>query len=192
MQNFKRLENNDIDIISSGQIAKLLNVTPEQFRKDLSYFGEFGKRGVGYETKTLIHELEKILGLSNSWKVAILGAGKLGCSLLNYQGFSELNINVVAAFDSDKEKIGKNVNGVVIHDVSRLKKIVKNHEIRICILSVPLKAAQEVANLAVNAGIHAILNFAPVVLNVPEDVYVTNMDIYSEIERLIYFLNIQD
>jgi len=192
LQNFKRLEENDIDVVSSVQVARLSNVTPEQFRKDLSYFGEFGKRGVGYETKILIHELEKIFGLSNLRKVAIVGVGKLGSSLLNYQGFSKLNINIAAAFDYDKEKIGSKVNDVFVNDISKFDKIINKYGIKICILSVPQKVAQEITNLLVKAGIRAILNFAPVGLNVPENVYVTNMDIYSEIERLIYFLNIKD
>jgi len=189
LQNFERLIKNGVDVVSSGQISKLLNVSPEQFRKDLSYFGEFGKRGVGYQTESLVYELKKILGLNQAWQVALVGVGRLGCALLNSQDFSELNVRITAAFDSDKKNIDKTVNGIHIHDIINFKKIIKQKKIRICVISVPLDHAQAVTDLAVESGIEAILNFAPVILNVPENIHVSNMDIYCELERLIFFLN---
>jgi len=189
LQNFKRLKKNNVEIVSSGEISKLLNVSPEQFRKDLSYFGEFGKRGVGYSTTTMVDELEGILGLDKKWTVALVGVGKLGSSLLNYPGFSELNVKFTAAFDSDKKKHGKIINNVEVHDVIHFKKIIKKRKIKICVICIPVENVQEVADMVVDSGIQAILNFAPIVLNVPEKIYVSNMDIYSEIERLIYYLN---
>lgn len=189
LQNFKRLRKEGVEVVSSSQIAQYLNVSPEQFRKDLSYFGEFGKRGVGYNVEHLINELELILGLDKSWNVALVGTGRLGCALLSYQGFSELNVWITAAFDEDPDKIGKKVNGIVIQDLSNFEQIVKKENIKICVISVPVDFAQGIADLAVKSGIRAILNFAPVVLNVPDGIHVTNMDFYCEMERLIFFLN---
>lgn len=182
---------NDIDIISSSDFAKLVHVSPEQFRKDLSYFGEFGKRGVGYETAYLQSELEKILGVDQQRNVALIGAGQLGGALLNYPDFSQNNINITTAFDSDPGKIGSIVNGIEIKDIERLKEYISKSNIEICILCVPAKNVQRVAKMVVDAGVHAILNFTSVMLNVPENVFVSNIDMSSEIERLVFFLNKQ-
>jgi redox-sensing transcriptional repressor len=189
LQGLKRLISENINTISSNHIANLLNVSPEQFRKDLSYFGEFGKRGVGYETKTLVKELESILSVDSVWEVAIVGIGRLGGALLYYQGFSDSNIKISTAFDSTERVIEKGGKYFEINAISNFKKVVKRKHIKICLICVPEYKAQEVADIAVESGIKAILNFAPVVLNVPEDVYVSNMDMCREIQRLIFYVN---
>jgi redox-sensing transcriptional repressor len=189
LQSLKRLSSDNINTISSNQIANLLNVSPEQFRKDLSYFGEFGKRGVGYETKTLVKELESILSVDSMWEVAIVGIGRLGGALLYYQGFSDSNIKISTAFDLSDRVVEKDGKCFEINAISDFKKVVKRKHIKICLICVPEYKAQEVADIAVDSGIKAILNFAPVVLNVPEDVHVANMDMCREIQRLIFYVN---
>lgn len=189
LQNLKRLSSENISTISSNQIASLLNVSPEQFRKDLSYFGEFGKRGVGYETKTLVKELERILSVDKMWEVAIVGIGRLGSALLYYQSFTDSKIKISTAFDLTESVIEKDGKYFKINAISDFKKIVKRKHIKICLICVPEYQAQEVVHIAVDSGVKAILNFAPVVLNVPDDVYVSNMDMSLEIQRLIFYAN---
>jgi len=189
LQSLKRLSSENINTISSNQIANLLNVSPEQFRKDLSYFGEFGKRGVGYETKTLVKELESILSVDSLWEVAIVGVGRLGSALLHYQGFTDSNIKISTAFDLTESVIENDGKYFEINAISDFKKIVKRKHIKICLICVPENMAQEVADIAVDSGIKAILNFAPVVLKVPEHVHVSNMEMCREIQRLIFYAN---
>lgn len=177
-----------VDVASSEEITQFLNVTPVQFRKDLSYFGGFGKRGVGYDVARLTREIEKILGTDAVWKIAIVGAGKLGSALLGHSGFLELNLQIVAAFDSNAEKIGKVRQGIRVEDAARMKNILRKKGVRIAVLAVPADSAQEVGEELVRCGVKAILNFAPVNLVLPKDVSVSNVDMASELESLIYKL----
>jgi len=188
LRSLRMLGKKRVDVASSEEITQFLNVTPVQFRKDLSYFGGFGKRGVGYDVARLTREIERILGTDVAWKIAIVGAGKLGSALLGYSGFHELNLQIVAALDSNPDRIGKTRQGVRIEDASRMKEILKEKEIRIAVLAVPADSAQEVGEQLARCGVRAILNFAPVNLVLPKGVSVSNVDMASELESLIYKL----
>ena len=187
LRNLKRLKDQGIGIISSDKLTELLNVTPEQFRKDLSYFGGFGKRGVGYNVEKLIEEIEDILGVNKQWDIVLVGAGSLGSALLGFEGFSKFNIKIKYAFDSDENKIGKSRGGVRIEAIRGMRKIIKGNNIKIGVISTPPDVAQDVASELVASGIKSILNFAPRVLKVPKDVSVSNVDMAAELESLIFF-----
>ncbi|MCF7877820.1 MAG: redox-sensing transcriptional repressor Rex [Candidatus Omnitrophica bacterium] len=187
LRNLRKLKENGVKIISSDKVTKLLKVSSFQFRKDLSYFGEFGKRGVGYQIDKLIKEIEKILGINKQWKIVLIGAGRLGSALLGFEGFSRFNIRIDYAFDTDRNKIGKVKHGVKIYDLSDLKKIVKKDKIKLALVSTPPHVAQGVVDELVKAGVKGILNFVPVALNVPEGVSVSNVDMACELESLIFF-----
>lgn len=187
LRNLKRLREQGVDVISSRKLTTFLNVTPDQFRKDLSFFGGFGKRGVGYNVEKLTEEIENILGVNKKWGIAIVGVGKLGTALLGFEGFSKFNIKITSAFDVNKDKVGKEKKGVRIDHLKDMKDIVKRNNIKIAIISTPPEVAQEVSDGLVSSGIKGILNFAPVVLKVPQAVSVSNVDMASELESLIFF-----
>ena len=130
LRNLRKLKESNVDIISSDKISKFLNVSAEQFRKDLSYFGEFGVRGVGYEVEKLISELEFILGIDKKWKIALVGAGRLGSALLGFEGFLRFNLRITCAFDIDSDKIGKELYGVKIYSVKDIVKVIKKGNTR--------------------------------------------------------------
>jgi redox-sensing transcriptional repressor len=161
-------------------------------RKDLSYFGQFGKRGVGYKTSELNKNILKILGLDHEWNVAIVGAGNLGSALSAYRGLKEHRFIVSAVFDSDKSKAGRYCGTVRVSSMDEVKDVVAREGIEIAIIAVPAEAAQWVANQLVAAGLKAILNFAPATLVVPEDVKLRNVDLSIELENLSYFLTTKD
>lgn len=187
LRNLKRLKEQSVDVISSDKLTELLNVTPEQFRKDLSYFGGFGKRGVGYKVERLIEEIEDILGVNQQWDIVLVGVGKLGSALLGFEGFSKANLKIKYAFDSDENKIGKTRGRVRIDSIKNMQRTIKSNNIKIALISTPPDVAQEVTSKLVDSGIKSILNFAPMILNVPEDVLVSNVDMASELESLIFF-----
>lgn len=186
LRNLKGLREKGIDVISSSSLTKFLNVTPVQFRKDLSFFGGFGKRGVGYNVEKLAQEIENILGVNKEQGIIIVGVGKLGMALLGFEGFSKFNVKIASAFDVDKDKVGKVKKGVRINHIEKIKDIVKENDIKIAIISTPPEVAQEVANQLVSSGIKGILNFAPIVLKVPQAVSVSNVDMACELESLIF------
>jgi len=174
--------------ISSNEIAEGVGVSSAQVRKDLAYFGEFGTRGVGYNVQDLYHHLMKILGLNQKWPLVIVGAGNLGAALSMYGGFRERGFHVVGIFDNDLKKIGYRLNGIEVFPTSRLKEIVEDEKARIGVIAVPAVAAQDVANLLIEAGLKAILNFAPTVLNVPLDIELRNVDLSVNLEVLTFNL----
>lgn len=182
----ERMKDKGVEIISSKDITSLLNIPSTQFRKDLSFFGEFGKRGVGYYVEPLIDTLRKILGLDRKIKAIVIGAGRLGAALIQYPGFSEINVEIIAAFDNDPEKIGQSIKGIKIYNISDVKNFIARTNVKIGILCVPADAAQPVAEILVKAGIKSILNFAPAVLILPRDIYIANVDMASEIGNIIY------
>jgi len=188
LRSLKELEKKKVSIISSDKITKLLRVTPVQFRKDLSYFGEFGKRGVGYSVSGLIKELERILGIDRRWNIVLVGVGHLGRALLGFEGFSKFNMKIEYAFDCNKEKIGKVINGVEIKDVNNLETIVRKAGIKVGIITTVPQAANDVAKKMVDAGIIGILNFTPVMLNVSDDIFISNIDMACELKSLIFFI----
>lgn len=189
LRNLKRLQQQKVMVISSTDLAKTVNVTPDQLRKDLSYFGGFGKRGVGYDVEYLIQRLENILGVDCEWKIALVGVGRIGGALLNYPGFGQEHLKISVAFDVNPQKIGTTQSNVPVKDLEELPEVVKEQNIKVGILCVQAEYAQDVADMMMDAGIKAILNFAPVNINIREDVYVSRVDMFSKLESLIFFVN---
>ena len=180
-------ENNQVT--SSEMLGESCQVSPAQIRKDLSYFGEFGVRGVGYDTKKLESEIKDILGLNHNWPSTVVGVGKLGQALLNFAFFRKHGFRIIAAFDSDVNKIGNELsNGVTILSTTEIEKTVKNEKIIIGIITTPADFAQEVANKLVAGGIKGLLNFAPIKVKVPETITLRNVSITSELDNLAYLL----
>jgi redox-sensing transcriptional repressor len=179
-----------IRTISSQALADQFNLNSAQIRKDLAYFGEFGVRGVGYFVAELREHITKILGLDTAHRVGIIGAGRLGMALANYTGFVNSNFTVVALFDNDREKIGRAVgeSGIVVSNVERLTRMVRELQIDIAVIAVPARAAQRVLNQIMAAGIKAVLNFAPVRLQARLGVKIKTVDLTISLESLSYFL----
>lgn len=177
--------------ISSGEIAEGVGVSPAQVRKDLAYFGEFGTRGVGYNVKDLRRHILKILGLSVDWSVTLVGLGNLGLALSTYKGFRERGFIITSIFDTDPGKIATKINGVDVMPLERLVEVVKQNRTQIGIITVPSSAAQDIADMMVKAGVQAILNFAPVVLNVPAEIELRNVDLAVNLEVLTFNIGAQ-
>lgn len=180
------VEKQHIVSISSGEIAEGMGGTPAQVRKDLAYFGEFGTRGVGYNVKQLNQEIKNILGLSKKWKMILIGAGNLGSALSQYRGFRERGFEIIGVFDNDLNKVGLKLNGLPIYPVSELESYVADNDISIAIIAVPGEYAQDVADMLLETTVKGILNFAPVVLTVPEEMKVRNVDLSVNLEVLSY------
>lgn len=174
--------------ISSQQLGKELDYNPAQIRKDLAYFGEFGRKGIGYDVDYLIKKIDQILNLDQPIHVVLVGAGKLGQAISHYNVYQNENMKIVAIFDHSTERIGTNITGIAIQPLDELQKVIEERNIKIGIITVPDFAAQEVADKMVNAGITAILNFAPVVLRTPEHVRVSNADVTAELHSLAYYV----
>ncbi len=174
--------------VSSDKLAKRFHLNSAQIRKDLAYFGEFGVRGVGYTVETLRDHLTKILGLDKEHCVAIIGAGRLGTALADYYGFQQSNFTVVALFDADAEKIGQKVNDVEIFDIKNFAEAAKKVRIDVAVVAVPAEFAQDVLEQITNAGIKAVMNFAPVPLKTKGDVKLKTVDLTISLESLSYFL----
>ena len=179
-----------IKTISSQELAEQFNLNSAQIRKDLGYFGEFGVRGTGYFIDDLRAHLTKILGLDKPHRVGIIGAGRLGTALANYNGLEKSNFTVVALFDNDPEKIGGHVgpDRIPVHDVKRIAKTVRDEQIDVAVIAVPGRAAQRVLNQIMAAGVKAILNFAPAPLTSRLGVKVKTVDLTTSLESLSYFL----
>jgi len=176
---------------SSGDIADGVGVSPAQVRKDLAYFGEFGTRGVGYNVKDLRQHILRILGLSVDWSVTLVGAGNLGLALSSYKGFSERGFIITSIFDSDPAKVGTLIEGVEILPIEQLEVVVKQNHTQIGIVAVPAVVAQDIADQLIKAGVQAILNFAPVVLNVPPEIELRNVDLVVNLEVLTFNVGAQ-
>jgi redox-sensing transcriptional repressor len=182
------LEAEGVATLSSGELARRCGTTAAQVRKDLSFFGTFGKRGLGYSVPELIGALRSILGLERRWRVALVGAGKIGVALLGYQDFRRQGFFIEAVFDADPEKVGRTKAGLEILPDADLEGMLVEREIDIVILAVPAEAAQRVVDRVVAAGIRAILNFAPTKLDVPSTVALKNVNMALELEGLSYAL----
>lgn len=179
-----------IQTISSQELAEQFNLNSAQIRKDLGYFGEFGVRGVGYFVEDLTEHITKILGLDKPHRVGIVGAGRLGTALSNYNGFSKSSFSVVALFDNDRTKIGQRTgsDGLVVYDVQKLARVVETERIDVAVIAVPARAAQRVLNQIMAVGIKAVLNFAPAPLTARLGVKVKTVDLTTSLESLSYFL----
>jgi len=176
-----------INVISSNELAELAGSNGPQLRKDLSYLGEFGTRGVGYDVERLAHYISSFMGLNKEQSVAIIGAGKLGTALCRYKGFAEKGFKICVIFDDDPNKIGKNIDDLLIEDIKNLEKELKEKNVEICIMAVPASQAQNIADKLVLYGINAILNFAPISLKVPENVVTRQIDLSVELQILSFF-----
>jgi redox-sensing transcriptional repressor len=184
----ERLNQNRIETVSSDALAKAAGVKPTQLRKDLTYFGQFGTRGLGYKVESLLAKLTGVLRTTRFQPVILVGAGNLGSALLRYDGFAKEGFEIVAAFDSRPEGAKTDNCKVPIQPVEQMKEFVREHSIKLAILAVPGVAAQEVTNHLVEAGIQAILNFSPLILQVPTQVVVNNVNLAIELENLTYFI----
>ena len=184
----QRLRANRIDTVSSAALAKAAGVKPTQLRKDLAYFGPLGTRGLGYGVDGLAKKLGEVLGTACLQPVILIGVGQLGSALLNYGGFARQGFEVVAAFDIEPKKNRPRGSAVKVYPMEGIGEFIRKKGIKIAILTLPGHVAQEVANRIVEEGIQAILNFAPAVLQVPENVVVNNVDLAAELENLSYFI----
>jgi len=173
--------------VSSISLADFLHVSAAQIRKDFSYFGDFGTRGVGYDVETLIRQIRNILKLSDTSGAALIGAGNLGTALLAYPGFRTYGFEILAVFDNSPAKIGKKIGRAKVEDIVNIEEITRRG-IKLAIIAVPAEAAQDIADKLVAAGVNGILNFAPRFLSVPKKVKVITIDIAMELGRLPYYM----
>lgn len=184
----EEFEGQGVATVSSGALASRGSTTSAQVRKDLSFFGSFGKRGLGYPVPELADRLRQILGLRQRYRVGMIGAGKIGSALVQYRGFRQRGFDIVAIFDSDPAKIGRQWNGLTIQDIELLESEFARHPLDMAVLVTPAEPAQAVTDRLVKLGVKAILNFAPVQLLVPDDVVVKTVNLALELETLSYAL----
>jgi redox-sensing transcriptional repressor len=185
----QHLQDTNVKTVSSHELGQKLDMNPAQIRKDLAYFGEFGRKGIGYEVSYLIEKIKQILKLDRHLNVALIGAGHLGIALSNYNRYTREKLSIVAIFDNDPSKIGETVGQLPIQHIDELEQTVKKLDIRIGMITVPAPFAQGVADRLVQAGVKGILNFAPVSLRVPPDVLVRNADVTTELQALAYYID---
>jgi redox-sensing transcriptional repressor len=178
--------------ISSDELAKRGGTTSAQVRKDLSFFGSFGKRGLGYSVPELAGRLREILGLGREWRVIIVGAGKIGAALAQYRGFRQRGFSILAAYDNNPDKIGRTLEGIPVRNIADLDRDIQREHPDIVVLTVPGEEAQVVVDRVVKAGVKAILNFAPTQLQAPADVAVKTVNMAMELEGLSFALTNRD
>lgn len=184
-----RLIEQGIDTISSEKIADINNITSAQVRKDLSFFGSFGKRGLGYRTDMLKNEIETILGIDKKWNIALVGVGNIGKALVDYSEFKTQGFYIKALFDNDPKKVGSKVGSHVIHHIDNICHVSKKKNIEIAVIAVPAKKAQAVVDSMVKCGVQAFLNFAPITIKVLPEIVVKNENMSMELEALSYHLS---
>ncbi len=177
--------------LSSTELSEHLGIKPTQIRKDLSYFGDFGTRGVGYDLRRLIDEIELILNLDRTWNIAIAGVSNIGCTIIDLLDFERSGFNLVAAFDSHPNVIGNTVYGIEVQDINNLEGCDLENPIDIGIISVQATNAREIARCLVDRGVRGIINFAPTLLNLSEEIEVVQMDLTSELGWLVFYLGNQ-
>ncbi len=185
----EKVEAVGIDTLSSEELAQRTGTTAAQVRKDLSLFGSFGKRGLGYAIPQLASELREILGLDRTWRVALVGGGRIGSALFEYSGFRKRGFEIVAVLDADSSKVGQRWGKVVLSDIADLEKVLTAESVDIVILTIPAESVPDVLDRVVAVGIRGILNFAPVQLRVPGDVTVKDVNMVLELEALSFALS---
>lgn len=176
------------EVVSSQDLGDQLGVTPAQIRKDLSYFGRFGKQGRGYNIRRLVEELRQILGLDRQWTMALVGVGHLGKAILHYGGFAPQGFHVVAAFDNDPQTIGQEIAGLVVQNVGALPAALRGRQIDIGIVAVPAAQAQEMIDLLVSSGVEAVLNYAPIAAHVPPGVHLRHIDPVLSLQSMTFYV----
>ena len=182
------LESRGREVVSSQELGQVLNVTPAQIRKDLSYFGRFGKQGRGYNVQKLLDELRRILGLNRQWRMALVGAGRLGRAIMGYEGFTPQGFRIVEAFDSDPDMVGTEVSRLVIRDTADLETVLGENRVDVGIVAVPGETAQDVIDALVRCGVRAILNYAPIAAHVPRGVHIKRIDPVLALQGMTYYL----
>jgi redox-sensing transcriptional repressor len=184
----RQLASQGREVVSSQDLGDQLGVTPAQIRKDLSYFGRFGKQGRGYNIRRLVEELQQILGLEREWTVVLIGVGHLGKAILQYGGFVPQGFHVIAAFDNDPETIGQEVAGLRVQNVGELPPTLAGRTVEIGIVAVPAAQAQGIIDLLVSCGVQAILNYAPIAAHVPAGVHVRHIDPVLALQSMTFYL----
>jgi len=182
------LEREHYNTVSSKELANREELTPAQVRKDLSFFGSFGTRGLGYPVKELKERIARILGIDRVWNVGLIGVGNIGSALVSYKEFARQGFNIKLLFDNDQRKIGSNHKGITVLGMDDLERQLKESKIELVILAVPASSAQVIVDHVVNCGIKAILNFAPIKLAVPDDVFLRTENMSMELEYLSFSL----
>ena len=188
VRTLSQLLESGVEVTNSQQLGAQLQVTPAQIRKDLSYFGRFGKQGRGYRVRHLLTELKQILGLDSEWNVAVIGVGRLGNAILNYPGFNPDGFHLVAAFDNNPDNLGRVVGGVAVQAMNDLADTVAAREITIAIVAVPSAHTQAVVDQLVACGVRAILNYTPINAQVPAGVRIRNIDPVLALQSMTYYL----
>lgn len=186
------LSHEGVETISSGDLGARLGVSAAQIRRDLSYFGEFGKQGKGYNVDFLLEQVSAILRLDREWPVALVGLGHLGRALLHYEGLSTAGFCVTALFDHNPEKIGQRIGNLAIHGMEEMPEIIKGADIKMAIVAVPARGAQEAANALIDAGVRSILNYAPIIVQVPPHVKIRHIDPVIALQSMTYYLGEHD
>ena len=182
------LEAQGREVVSSQDLGIHLNVTPAQIRKDLSYFGRFGKQGRGYNVRRLLDELRQILGLDRQWRMALVGVGRLGRAILGYEGFTPQGFRIIEAFDSNPEIVGTEINNLVIKPITELERVLTAKPVDVGIVAVPAETAQEVIDTLVRCGVRGILNYAPIAIHVPHGVHIKRIDPVLVLQSMTYYL----
>ncbi|MGZ4625383.1 MAG: redox-sensing transcriptional repressor Rex [Kineosporiaceae bacterium] len=175
-----------VDTVSSEELAAAAGVGSAKLRKDLSHLGSYGTRGVGYDVEYLVYQISRQLGLTQDWRVVIVGVGNLGHALANYGGFASRGFTVAALLDADDRRIGERIAGLVVRSVAQLEQVVREHVVHIGVVATPAESAQDVCDRLVAAGITSVLNFAPCVLDVPDHVMVRKVDLSTELQILAF------
>jgi redox-sensing transcriptional repressor len=182
------LQSDGREVVNSQELGERLGVTPAQIRKDLSYFGRFGKQGRGYNIGRLLQELHQILGLTREWPMVLVGVGKLGRAVLGYGGFGPQGFRVVDAFDSDPKIVGTNLNGLEVKSVDMLPDVLRRSKAEIAIVAVPAENAQGVIDILVDNGVKAILNYAPVAVHAPSHVRIKEIDPVLALQSMTFYV----
>lgn len=185
----QRMAENGMKTTSSQELGEHVGISAAQIRKDISQFGEFGKQGTGYSISFLIDKLREILNVNRMWDVAIIGAGDMGHALARYQGFTNRGFRVVMIFDNDPSKVGQKVGEFTIEDTAKLVDRIRSSKVKMAMMTVPASTAQAVADKLVQAGIKAILNYAPISITVPDNVHVQYIDPSTHLQRMTYYLD---
>lgn len=188
-RSLKYLAGEGVETVSSGDLGTRLGVSAAQIRRDLSYFGEFGKQGKGYNVRYLLAQVNSILKLDRPWPVVLVGLGHLGRALLHYEGLSEQGFEIHALFDHNPEKVGQRIGELVINPMDDLNEVLRRDGIKMAIIAVPARGAQEAADALVAAGVGAILNYAPIIVQVPPHVRIRHIDPVVALQSMTYYLH---
>jgi redox-sensing transcriptional repressor len=182
------LDRSGREVVSSQELGSQLGVTPAQIRKDLSYFGRFGKQGRGYNVRRLLEELHQILGLDRKWSMVVVGVGQLGRAVLSYGGFAPQGFRIIDAFDSDPHVIGQSIDDLVVKPVEQVREALAGRSVDIGIVATPAASAQKVIDALVACGVRAILNYAPIAAQVPAHVHVKDIDPVLSLQSMTFYL----